>query len=285
MSGSESGEWRAVTMTRKTPRLLLIGGAEERSEESSVLRHFLWMVGGASARLLLCSAATNHHRETLREYSRVFTAMGVQDIFEEPLEDRGAAEEEDLLAFLAEASGVFFSGGDQMQMTSLVAGTSFGRVLRERFGEGAVVVAGTSAGAAAMSGTMIAGGRSRGTIRKSDVDLAPGLGFWRDTVIDTHFNQRGRVHRLLTVFAQNPQVLGVGIDEDTAVEVDVGVRLQVVGSGALMLFHGQPSHTNAAQAGEDEVMALSGVRVDVLPGGYGMDLPSMELHLPGDGEK
>src|SRR3712207_8747822 len=106
-----------------------------------------------------------------------------------------------LLEALERATPVFFTGGDQLRLTALMAGTNFCERIRERlYGEG-LVVAGTSAGAAAMSSVMIIGGSERGTVRRADVSLAPGLGYWRDTVVDTHFNQRGRPSRLLAIIA------------------------------------------------------------------------------------
>jgi cyanophycinase len=90
--------------------------------------------------------------------------------------------------------------------------------------------------------------------------------------VDTHFNQRGRVSRLLAIFASNPQVLGVGLDEDTAVHVELGRRLRVVGSGAALIFDGRVTHTNAAEARREDVLALFDSRIHVLPSGYGFDL-------------
>jgi cyanophycinase len=110
--------------------------------------------------------------------------------------------------------------------------------------------------------------------------MAPGLGYWRDTVVDTHFNQRGRVSRLLAIFATNPQVLGVGLDEDTAVQVELGRRLRVVGSGAALVFNGRVTHTNAAEAGRDDVLALFDSKIHVLPDGYGFDLDRMRPLRP-----
>src|SRR5690606_15735351 len=128
-------------------------------------------------------------------------------------------ESRHLLEKLEEATAVYFTGGDQLRLTMNVAGTAFGDHLRERHNSGSFLVGGTSAGSVAMGSVMILSGPGGGSVRRSDVRTGPGLGFVRDARIDTHFNERGRVPRFLTVFAQSSQVLGVGLDENTAIDV------------------------------------------------------------------
>lgn len=259
-------------MARKTTgRLLAIGGAERREPDGLILRRFVELAGGERARIIVCAVAMEDPEEPLEEYARVFRKIGVAQVKAEPFQSRRAGEDEKLLEALESATGVFFTGGDQLQITSVMAGTTFSRSLTDRLDAG-LVIGGTSAGAAAMSGTMIIDGPQGGTVRRADVDLAPGLGYWRDAAIDTHFNQRGRVHRLLTLFGENPQVLGIGIDEDTAVEAIPGRSFRVVGSGAVMVFDGRVSFSNTADVGEEDVLALTDSTVHVLADGYGFDL-------------
>lgn len=257
--------------------------------ESPIHRRFLELAGGSKARLLLCGVALDEPDETLGEYEDVYRNLKAAHVRKTVFADRSSGDQDDLLDALEKATGVFLTGGDQLRITSVMAGTSFGQLLRQRFENGDLVVGGTSAGAAAMASTMIIGGREGGTVRMVDVDLAPGLGYWRDTVVDTHFNQRGRVHRLLTVFAQNPEVLGIGLDEDAAVEVQPARELRVLGSGSVSIFDGRVDYSNAAQAAQDDVLVLSGVQVHVLASGFGFDLASSKLlppqHDDGDGER
>ena len=131
---------------------------------------------------------------------------------------------------------------------------------------------------------MIIGGNNEGTVRRQDVSLAPGLGYWRDTVVDTHFNQRGRVSRLLTIFAHNPNVLGIGIDENTAIDLVPGDRFTVLGEGVVMVFNGRVTHTNAADASDDEKLAITDSVIHTLPSGYGFNLRTKRPILP-DGEE
>lgn len=267
---------------RRLGRLVAIGGGEERSVTGEVLQHFVELAGGARANILICAAALDDPRDTLREYQRVFESLGASTSTE-PLRDRHTGESELLLDRLTDSTAVFFTGGDQLQLTSIMAGTRFGELVRARLQTHGLIVGGTSAGAAAMSSTMIVGGPSQGTVRRADVDLAPGLGYWREALIDTHFSQRGRVNRLLTLFAENPQILGIGLDEDTAVAVTPGRGFRVFGSGVVTVFDGRVTHTNAALVGNEEPLALFDSRLHVLPRGYGFDLVRRRPQLPRDG--
>lgn len=266
---------------RRIGRLLVIGGNEDKNEDSMViLPHFVKMCGGKRARILVCGTPSEEVAEKERTYRKLFEKIGVAEVMEPDVTRRLDGDDDEIVTMVRRATGVFFTGGDQLRLTAIVAGTPFGNEIRHRvFNEG-LIAGGTSAGAAAMSSTMIISGSSKGTVRRSDVRLAPGLGYWRDTVVDTHFAQRGRVSRLLVIFAHNPQVLGVGIDEDTAIEVQPGVRFDVIGNGAVFVFDGTVTHSNAPQAADDEVIAMTDSLMHVLPAGYGFDLQKKRPILP-----
>ncbi|HYH81130.1 MAG TPA: cyanophycinase, partial [Longimicrobium sp.] len=197
MTVSENGARRA--------RLLVIGGAEDPDDENmTILPHFVEMAGGSKARIIVCSSPSESPEEKVDTYGDLFRKLGVEEVIPAPITDRNEANTDEMVEAVKRATGIFFTGGDQLRLTALVAGTEMCETIRERlYGDG-LVVAGTSAGAAAMSSVMIIGGRSEGTVRREDVDLAPGMSYWRETVVDTHFNQRGRPSRLLTIFAHNP---------------------------------------------------------------------------------
>jgi cyanophycinase len=265
--------------------LLVIGGAEDPDEEHMrILPHLVEMAGGKKARVVVCSSPSEDPEDKVRTYGELFEKIGVAEVYGAAITDRRQGDDPEHLEAVERATAVFFTGGDQLRLTALLAGTQFCERIRERlYGDG-LVVAGTSAGAAAMSGVMLIGGKSEGTVRREDVELAPGLGYWRDTVVDTHFNQRGRVSRLLTLFAHNPQVLGIGIDENTALDLTPGGRFTVLGDGVVMVFNGRVTHTNAPQAAADETLALTDSVVHVLPDGYGFDLRTKRPLLPGGEE-
>lgn len=266
---------------RTTGRLLVIGGAEDPDEDNLyILPHLVKMAGGKKSRIVLCAAPSGEPERVEGIYRELFTKAGVGELYEAEIRDRNAADAPELEEQVNRATAVFFTGGDQLRLTSLVAGTRFGERVRERLWEEGLVVAGTSAGAAAMSSTMLISGSSEGTVRRSDVTLAPGLGYWRDTTIDTHFSQRGRVSRLLTIFAQNPQILGIGIDENTAIEVDPGIKFTVIGKNAVFVFNGQVTHSSAPDAGDDDVLSVTDSLIHALPEGYGFDLQTKRPILP-----
>ena len=266
---------------RKIGKLLVIGGAEDKNEDSMViLPHFVEMCGGKNARILVCGTPSKSVEEKERTYRELFEKIGVAEVMEPDVTKRLDGEDEELIAMVRRATGVFFTGGDQLRLTAIVAGTPFGNEIRHRVFNDGLIAAGTSAGAAAMSSTMVIAGSSSGTVRRADVSLAPGLGYWRDTVVDTHFSQRGRVSRMLVIFAHNPQVLGVGLDEDTAIEVHPGEKFTVIGSGAAFVFDGTVTHSSAPEARDEDVIAMTDSAMHVLPSGYGFDLRTKRPLLP-----
>ena len=270
---------------RHIGRMLVIGGAEDKNEESmTILPHFVEMCGGKDARIIVCGTPSKSVEEKERTYRDIFEKIGVAEVMEPDVTRRIDGDDDELVEMVRRATGVFFTGGDQLRLTAIVAGTPFGNEIRHRVFNDGLIAAGTSAGAAAMSSTMFISGNREGTVRRADVSLAPGLGYWRDTVIDTHFAQRGRVSRMLVIFAHNPQILGVGIDEDTAVIVEPGVRFDVIGSGAVFVFDGTVTHTNAPEASDEDVIAMTDSLMHVLPSGYGFDLKVKRPILP-DGER
>lgn len=259
---------------------MVVGGHEDRSKDGEILQHFVEMAGGKRARIVVCGAALDDPEPTLREYQTAFEGIGAAEVYLEPYPDRPTGEEKQALLEATErATAIYFTGGDQLQITSLVAGTEFGDCIRRRLPEG-MVIGGTSAGAAAMSNTMLIGGAKEGSVRRADITTAPGLGYWREVTIDTHFNQRGRVHRLMALFAQNPGVLGIGLDENTGIDVVPGSEFTVYGTGAVMVFDGRVTHTNAADVGDEEILAVTDSWVHVLPAGYRFNLETMRPILP-----
>ena len=268
-------------MERNIGRLLLVGGNEDKNEDSMViLPHFVEMCGGKDARIIVCGTPSEEVEEKERTYRELFEKIGVAEIMEPDITVRLDGATQEIMDMARRATGVFFTGGDQLRLTAIVAGTPFGNEIARRVFEEGLVAGGTSAGAAAMSSTMFISSNSKGTVRRSDVGLAPGLGYWRDTVIDTHFAQRGRISRMLVIFSHNPQVLGVGLDEDTAIEVQPGVRFDVIGNGAVFVFDGTVTHTNAPEAGDDDIIAMTDSALHVLPSGYGFDLKKKRPILP-----
>ena len=270
-----------ATPPRVLGRLMAMGGNEDPDENDlRLLPHFVEMCGGARARLVVCGTPSAEVEKKERTYKRLFEKIGVTSVFEANVTERIDGENEELIEATRSATGVFFTGGDQLRLTAIVAGTKFGDCVRDRLWREGLIVAGTSAGTAAMSSTMLISGRNEGTVRRADIRVAPGLGYVRDIILDTHFAQRGRISRLLAVQAQNPEVLAVGIDENTAIEINPSGRFTVFGAGAVFVLDGTVTHSNAADAAEEDVLAMTDSLLHVLPEGYSFDLTSMRPLLP-----
>jgi cyanophycinase len=266
---------------RRRGRLLLIGGNEDMDErDMRILPRMLELAGGRKSRILVCAAASAEPERSLEAFRKDLEKLGVGEVFRSPLNSREEAESDELIDMLERSTAVLLTGGDQLRATSMMAGTRFGDRLKERHQCEGLLIAGTSAGAAAMSSTMIIRGIGD-TVRRDAVELAPGLGLLRDITVDTHFDRGGRVHRLMTVLAQNPATLGLGIDEDTAAEIGPNRKLTVWGKGVVMVFDARGIHTNAAEVTGREAIALTDVRVHVLPQGFGLDLKTLTPIIPG----
>lgn len=251
--------------------LLVIGGAEDPDiERAVVLPRFVELAGGADSHVLVCAGATTHADETNRAYAKAFGALGAGAVETLPFDSRDEADSAEALAALERATAVFLTGGDQLRLTHIVSGTAFGQRLAERSAAG-MPIGGTSAGAAALSGTMIAHGDGN-TVCRACVHLSPGLALWPGALVDTHFDRSGRVHRVMSALAQNPGVLGVGLDEDTAVEVRPEGELRVYGRGVAFVFDARGARSNVADERATTPISLTGLSVHVLAHGFGYDL-------------
>jgi cyanophycinase len=256
---------------RKGGTLIIIGGHEDRAPNGDrvILKEVANRVRGG--RLVLATVASHQPEGYFEEYQKAFADLDVGELIELYVEDRCEAGDNDKLRVLDDAAGIFFSGGDQLRITSQIGDTGIEAKVRALYERGGVV-AGTSAGASVMSDTMLVRGTSKETHRIGDLHMAPGLGLMPDVIIDQHFAERGRFGRLLGAVAHNPRVLGLGIDEDTAAIVE-GNELRVVGDGAVYVVDGTSvSHSNIAEAELDVALSMHNVTVHVLPHGDGFDL-------------
>lgn len=252
-------------------RLIIIGGAEDKQGECEILKEVAAAAGGENGKLVIVTTATSNPVPAGDTYARLFEGLGVGDVRAIGIENRHDAGRKEVKDALEGVTCVFFTGGDQLRITSILGGTALGPLLKKLYRSG-IVIAGTSAGASAMSSTMIVTGDEEDSPRKCTVKMAPGLDLLNGCVIDQHFAQRGRIGRLMCAVAQNPHVLGIGIDEDTAAVVEAD-RLKVSGSGAVTVVDGSTlSYSNVSESRPDQPLALMGVTIHVLPKGYGFDL-------------
>ncbi|MCL1471218.1 cyanophycinase [Argonema antarcticum] len=251
--------------------LVIIGGAEQKEGESKVLREFVRRAGGTKARIVVMTAATELPREVGEDYIKVFERLGCELVRILDTVTREDASSSTALEAINNATGVFFTGGDQARITSIIKDTELDTAIHKRFSEG-IVVGGTSAGAAVMPDVMIVEGDSETHPRVNVVEMGPGMAFLPGIVVDQHFSQRGRLGRLVSALAQQPAVLGFGIDEDTAVVVQ-GDEFQVVGSGVVTIVDvAEISHINVDELLKDEALAICGAKLHILPDGYRFNL-------------
>src|ERR687889_1771975 len=200
---------------RRKGCLIIIGGGEDRDPKSDrvILREVARHVRGG--KLVLATVASHKPEGYFEEYQRAFADLDIGELVELYVEERSRAGDRDKLSVLDDAAGIFFSGGDQLRITSQIGDTGIEAKVRALYERGGVV-AGTSAGASVMSETMLIKGTSKITHRIGDLHMAPGMGLMRDVIIDQHFAERGRFGRLIGAAPHNPRVLGLAIDEDTA---------------------------------------------------------------------
>ena len=251
----------------------MIGGAEDKKGEKVCLQTLARLAGTRS--LVVLTIASEEPQQQWSTYNEIFSAMGIDDLHHVTALNRDQFSSPAVLEVLERAGAVFFTGGDQLKITTLLAGTPAYDVIRGLYKKRGGVVAGTSAGAAAMGQMMLMGATNGGPevhqIRQAFM-MARGLSLIRDVVIDQHFAQRARIERLLGAVAENPGVLGVGIDEDTAIVVDFQ-RFEVIGSGAVYIVDGSAiSYTNVTRRAPESTLSLHDVRLHVLAAGSTFDM-------------
>ena len=248
--------------------LILIGGGDKPDE---AMRKFVELAGGPQSPIVLIPTASRD-RKTRAGYAKQFreelgcTALTVLDI-----KTREDAVRPDFVEAVAKARGIFFGGGDQVRITTALLDTPVGKAIADAFARGAVV-GGTSAGTACQSGPMITGEGDFTVIRANAVELKPGFGFFRGVIVDQHFIARQRSNRLISVILEHPDLLGVGVDEDTAVWVRPDGTFRVIGKGSVMVIDpGGASIRRGVEAGGRDLLGVHDLRVHVLLDGEEYD--------------
>ncbi|KMT22823.1 cyanophycinase [Clostridium cylindrosporum] len=254
--------------------LIIIGGAEDKEKECEILKEVVRIYKTKEGPLVILTAATDYPREVGDNYTSVFKSLGVDNIKVVDIQERDMASNKCNIDIINEAGCIFFTGGDQIKITSLIGGTPFYEALRSAYLDGCLIV-GTSAGASCLSPTMIVAGDDDSSPRKCTIKMSPGLDIIRGVIIDQHFAQRGRIGRLLAAVAQNPEILGIGIDENTAIVIEGEDYFRVIGEGAVTVVDGNYiSHTNVSELTQDEILAITDVHLHILPRGYSYGLKS-----------
>lgn len=276
--GLEDGE--DILTEKARGSLLLIGGAEDKKREKKILKRFSSLVREQGSYLVILTSATIRAGQVGREYQEIFQDLGIDMVRILDIDSRAKAMAPENARILEKAGGIFFTGGDQLRITSIFGGTRAYVALKEAY-KGGTVIAGTSAGASVVSSIMIVGGEGEDSPQLNSVRLAAGLGLLEEVVIDQHFAQRGRMNRLLFAVAYNPHILGIGIDEDTAIEFQEEASFLVHGSRTVTVIDGREiSYSNISELEGEQPLALLNVKIHVLPAGYAYNLITREVIIP-----
>lgn len=280
--------------TERTGRLFLIGGNEDKTEEMEILRVVCAEAGGAAGRIEVITTASSEPEQVWEAYERAFREIGVGYAAPMHIRTRTEAADPEFLERISESTAVFFSGGDQLRITSILGATPLLEALRHHFFIDKKLVAGTSAGAAALTSTIIYDGESPESLRKGAVMMTGGIALISNAVVDTHFVTRGRMGRLIQVVASNPRLVGIGLGEDTGVLFTGGGQFEVVGSGLVIVVDGSSiGFTDVSSVEHLDTFSVEDVRVHVISSGAGYNLetrtfqppPAREPAVRAEGEK
>ncbi|MCC9138398.1 cyanophycinase [Pontibacter silvestris] len=276
-------------------KVLAIGGKEDKGtnelkEEQrrnksfiteEILKRFVSELKGDNPMVAVVPTASSIPDEMAKDYEEVFHGLGVGRIEVVDVRNRTQARDGAFLKIVEQAAGIMFTGGDQLRLTAIFGGTPLLELMKERHTYDDIIIAGTSAGAAAMSTPMIYEGETVGGYIKGDVRITTGLEFLKDVAIDTHFIQRGRIVRMSQAIATNPGCIGIGLEEDTAILVTEGKNVEVLGSGLVTVVDGMGiSRSNIYEISTGEPFTVCDLKVHLLSKGERYTLPTYDqLHL------
>jgi cyanophycinase len=252
-------------------KLIIIGGNENKNQEGEILKRVAHDVG--DGKLCIVTVASTVGDELWESYRYIFKNLGVKKLSHLDVVHRTANVDEKAYSTVKDATAVFFTGGDQLKITSELGGTIVLERIIDIYNKGGIL-AGTSAGASVMGEIMMVQGKSDSSFRiGSSLKMSPGLGLANNVLIDQHFAERGRIGRLLGAVAHNPKYLGIGIDEDTAIVLEDKVGFNVIGSGAVYVLDAHESNgSNLSEADEDSALSIFNVKLHLLVGGDSYDI-------------
>lgn len=276
-------------------KLIAIGGSEDKGknelneeqkrninfEAEAILKRFIKELSGENPLVLVIPTASSVPELISDDYLKAFKMLDFENVQVMDIRNRADAKNPEYLELIEKAAGIMFTGGDQLRLTSIFGGTPTLELMKERFTYDNFVIAGTSAGAAALSTPMIYEGETQGGYIKGDVRITTGLEFLKNVAIDTHFIQRGRIVRMAQAIATNPGCIGIGLEEDTAIFVTEGRNIEVLGSGLITIVDGLDiSSTNIYDISTGEPFSVCNLKVHLMSCGQRYVLPTYDqLHL------
>ncbi len=266
-------------------KLIAIGGAEDKGTdletgeilrnnlnffELGILKRIIKETGGIEKRVEVVTTASLIPKEVGENYLNAFGKIGCTNIGVMNIRNREDAMKQEYLERLQKCDAIMFSGGNQMRLTSTFGGTDFLEIIKNRYKEEEFIIAGTSAGAMAMSNTMIYEGNATKAHLKGEVKITTGLAFMDNVIFDSHFEKRGRFGRLAQAVATNPSCIGVGLGEDTGMLITEGNKMEAIGSGLVIIIDGHElRHCNIADIPEGNPISVENLKVHFCEKGNG----------------
>jgi cyanophycinase len=266
-------------------KLIAVGGAEDKGTdlergqisrnnlnffELGILRRIVEEAGGPTVRIEIITTASVIPNEVGENYLNAFGKISCTNVGLMPIRNRQDAMKDEYLERIRHCDAVMFSGGNQLRLSATFGGTVFLDILLQRFQHENFVVAGTSAGAMAMSNTMIYEGNATQAHLKGEVKITTGLGFIDDVIVDSHFEKRGRFGRLAQAVATNPQCIGIGLGEDTGMLILEGNKMEAIGSGLVIIIDGHDiGHSNIADIPDGNPISIENLKVHFCEKGNG----------------
>lgn len=248
--------------------VIVIGGGEDKVQDRKILRAFVECSGASSARIAIIPSASREPDIIGQIYHQIFSELKAEVVEVLDIRERQQQSIEEAEAQIDRYTGVFMTGGDQLRLCNLIGETALAIAIRERVRKGKLVLAGTSAGAAAMGHHMISGGGSGESPHKEIVTMAIGLGILPEIIVDQHFHNRNRMARLMTAIAAHPDKLGIGIDEDTAAIFEQDGLMRVMGKGTVTVVDpGEVSYSNQLWVSNTAPLTIHNLRVHILSEG------------------
>ena len=237
--------------------------------ERGILRRLLdESAQGPNSRIEIVPTASKIPKIVGDEYAKAFRFLGAENVGVLNIVNRTECENPGVLERVRKAGIVFFTGGDQLRLTSIIGGTSLHEILLQKYMNEPFVYAGTSAGAACVSKQMIYQGSSSEALQKGEIKITSGLGFIDNVTIDTHFVKRGRIGRLFQAVVSNPKTLGLGLGEDTGLLIKNGHTMEAIGSGLVILVDGRKiTDTNITDISMGDPISINNLIVHVMSKG------------------
>jgi len=276
-------------------KLIAVGGAEDKGTEEEpnfpnknylnffefgILSRVLAEVHGKDSRIEVITTASMIPEEVGENYIQAFNKLGCKDVHIMHIRNRADILEEEYAQRLKECHGVMFTGGNQLRLSTIWGGTDLLEILRDRYWNEEFTIAGTSAGAMAMSSTMIYQGSSSESLLKGEVKITTGLGFLNNVIVDTHFVKRGRFGRLAQAVVSNPSAIGLGLGDDTGVLITEGDKFETIGSGLVLILDGHTiKNTNLTFIDDGMPISIENLTVHVMAKGDRYEVGSRKFHI------